>query len=137
MKKKNINKFSIIVKTDPDIDSLSMYPSFVPEMLLDSSYKALYKGYLKEGKIIFNGENFPHPYMFDFYEEKNGGTDKFFIDNGVTELSLSFKPNKGEINISDTFKSITQKEYEELKKLGLDEVNKLLKKKKNLKTGHI
>lgn len=122
------NIFEVIVKTDTDIDSLSMAPSRVFQRFLDTTYASLYKGYFKNGSVSFKGEKLPHPYMFDFYEEKNGPSDKFFVDNGITEVYVGYKSDNGKIKIENKFKSITQTEYEELKTLGLKEVDSLWEK---------
>lgn len=123
------NIFEVIVKTDTDIDSLSMAPSMVHKKFLDTSFNFLYKGHLKNGSVNFKGEPLPHPYMFDFFEEQNGLSEKFFVDNGTTEISLNFK-NKKNITIPNEFKSTSQIEYEELKILGLNEVDSLRKMSK-------
>lgn len=122
----NDSVFEVVIKTDTD--SLSMYPSMVSEKFLDTSYTSLFKGYLKNGEINFKGKKLPHPFMFDFFEEKHGLSDKFFLDNGRTEVSVSFKTEIGKIKINDKFKSKSQTEYEELKTLGLNEVDSLIKK---------
>tara|TARA_R110002124_G_C8931680_1_gene512071 strand:+ start:932 stop:2068 length:1137 start_codon:yes stop_codon:yes gene_type:complete len=124
------NIFEVIIKTDTDIDSLSMAPSMVSKKFLDTIYTFLFKGHLKNGSVSFKGEKLPHPYMFDFFEEKNGLSDKFFIDNGITEVHVSYMTDKGEIKIDNKFKSKAQTEYEELKILGLKEVDILWKKSK-------
>lgn len=126
------NVFEVIIKTDIDTDSLSMYPSMVSEKFLETSYASLFKGHLKNGIVSFTGKKLPHPYMFDIFEEKNGLSDKFFIDNGITEVFVSYKTNKGKINIDNKFKSKAQTEYEELKALGLNEVDSLLEKSRTL-----
>lgn len=124
------NAFEVIITTDNDIDSLSMYPSMVSKKFLDTSYTSLFKGHLKNGVISFIGEKLPHPYMFDILEEKNGLSDKFFVDNGITEVSVSYKTNKGEIKINNKFKSKAQTEYEELKTLSLNKIDSLRKNSK-------
>jgi thiol-disulfide isomerase/thioredoxin len=118
--------FEVVVKTDAD--SLSMYPSSVSKRFLDTSYTSLFNGYLKNGEITFKGRKPPYPYMFDFFEEEYGQSDKFFVDHGRTEVSVSFKTEKGKIKIED--KSKTQLEYEELKALGLNEVDSLMNESK-------
>jgi thiol-disulfide isomerase/thioredoxin len=120
--------FEVIIKTDTDIDSLSMYPSAVTKKFLDTNYASLFKGYLKNRTVSFKGKKLPHPYMFDILEETNGLSDKFFVDNGTTEVSVSYNTTKGEINIDNKFKSKAQTEYEELKRLGLKEVDSLWEK---------
>ncbi len=103
------NVFEVIIKTDTDIDSLSMYPSMVSEKFLDTSYASLFKGHLKNGSVSFTGKKLPHPYMFDIFEEKNGLSDKFFIQNGLTEVSVSYKINKGKINKENPSKIADEK----------------------------
>lgn len=70
--------------------------------------------------------------MFDILEEKNGLSDKFFIENSKTEILLDFKDKINTIHIPANFKSKAQVEYEELKKLGLKEVENLYKKTKTV-----
>jgi len=118
--------FEVVVKTDAD--SLSMYPSSVSKRFLDTSYTSLYNGYLKNGQITFKGKKPLYPYMFDFFDEQYGQSDKFFVDHGRTEVSVSFKTEKGKVKIEN--KSKTQIEYEELKTLGLNEVDSLMHKAK-------
>jgi peroxiredoxin len=123
--KNDSSVFEVVVKTDTD--SLSMYPSMVSEKFLDTSYTSLFKGYLKNGEISFKGKKLPHPFMFDFFEENYGLSDKFFVDNGKTEVSVSFTTEIGKIKINNKFKSKSQTEYEELKTLGLNELDSLRK----------
>jgi len=130
--KVDVNSFEVIITSDTDIDSLSMYPSMVSEKFLDTSYASLFKGHLKNGSVSFKGSKPPHPYMFDIYEEENGLSDKFFIQNGLTEVSVSYKTNKGKINIDNKFKSKAQTEYEELKILGLEKMDSLWRKSKTV-----
>jgi thiol-disulfide isomerase/thioredoxin len=124
------NVFEIVIKTDNDIDSLSMYPSMVSKKFLDTIYASLFKGYLKNGSVSFTGKKLPHPYMFDILEEKNGFSDKFFVDNGTTKVFIDFKDKNNTIHIPAKFKSKAQTEYEELKTLGLKKIDSLRRKSK-------
>lgn len=124
----DVSSYNIIIKTDSDIDSLSMYPDMVPMKFLDTNYTSLFKGYLKNGEVIFTSKKLPHPYMFNILEEKKGISDMFFVDNGTTEISLSYTNYKGKISIQNELKSKSQIEYEELKILGLNEIDSLREK---------
>ena len=117
------NEFEILIKTESKSDSLSMYPSFVSENLLDSTHSILFKGAIKDGEVNFKGNKPDHPVMFDIMDLKIGRlSDKFFIDNGATELSVSFVNKDTKVFISEETKSKTQKEYEVLKREGLDQI---------------
>lgn len=122
------NEFEVVIKTESKTDSLSMYPSFVSEKFLDSTYTMLFKGRIQNGIVNFKGNKPPHPVMFDIFDENIGLSDKFFLDNGSTELSVSFVNKDKKVIISDNKKSKTQKEYEFLKKKGLDSIENLRSK---------
>ncbi|WP_370390008.1 TlpA family protein disulfide reductase [uncultured Winogradskyella sp.] len=126
------SNFEVIINTNPDIDSLSMYPSMVPKTFLDTTYPSLFKGQLKNGAVTFTASKLPHPYMFDIYVDGKGLSDKFYVDNGTTEVFLDFE-NKSNIEIPMEFKSKTQIEYEDLKDFGLNEIDSLRKKAKTAK----
>jgi len=122
------NEFEVIIKTESMTDSLSMYPSFVSEKFLDSTYTMLFKEPIQRGIVKFKGDKPPHPVMFDILDDNIGLSDKFFIDNGSTELSVSFLNEDKKVIVSDNKKSKTQKEYELLKIKGLDSIENLRSK---------
>ena len=122
------NEFEVVIKTESKTDSLSMYPSIDFERFLDSTYKIFFKGQVQNGIVNFKGNKPPHPIMFDILDENVGLSDKFFIDNGSTELFVSFINKDKKVIISDNKKSKTQKEYELLKKEGLDSIENLRSK---------
>jgi peroxiredoxin len=123
--KQENNYFNVKIKTETKSDSLSMYPSFVSEKFLDSSYSMLFKAKIENGTVEFRGNKPSHPIMFDILDMNYGFSEKFFIDGGSTELFVSFANNDKEIVIPDKLKSKSQKEYESLKEYGLDSLNKL------------
>ena len=123
-KNKMDKEFEVIIKTEAKIDSLSMYPSFVSEKFLDSTYSMLFKGPVEGGIVNFKGKKPPHPVMFDILADKIGLSDKFFIDGGLTQLSVSFVNKDKKVIITDK-KSKTHKEYELLKSKGLDSIDNL------------
>lgn len=122
------NEFEVVIKTESKTDSLSMYPSIDFEKFLDSTYKITFKGQVQNGIVNFKGNKPPHALMFDILDENVGLSDKFFIDNGSTELFVSFVNKDKKVIISDNKKSKTQKEYELLKKEGLDSIENLRSK---------
>ena len=122
------NEFEVVIKTESKTDSLSMYPSIDFERFLDSTYKIFFKGQIQNGIVNFKGNKPIHPVMFDILDENVGLSDKFFIDNGVTELFVSFVNKDKKVIISENKKSKTQKEYELLKKKGLDSIENLRSK---------
>jgi thiol-disulfide isomerase/thioredoxin len=122
------NEFEVVIKTESKTDSLSMYPSFDAEKFLDSTYTMSFKGRIQNGVVNFKGNKPSHSVMFDILDENIGLSDKFFIDNGSTELSVSFLNEDTKVIISDNKKSKTQKEYELLKKEGLDSIENLRSK---------
>jgi thiol-disulfide isomerase/thioredoxin len=122
------NKFEVVIKTLAKTDSLYMGPSFVSEKFLDSTYTMFFKGRNENGIVNFKGNKPPHPVMFDIFDENVGLSDKFFIDNGSTELLVSFVNEDKKVIISDNKTSKTQKEYELLKKQGLDSIENLRSK---------
>jgi thiol-disulfide isomerase/thioredoxin len=119
------NEFEIFISTEGKTDSITMYPHIVSEKLLDSSYSMLFKGSIEDGKVNIRGKKPPHPVMFDIGTKNLGFSDIFFIANGFTELFVSFVDYNNKVIISDETKSETQKEYELLKKTGLDSINDL------------
>ena len=123
--KQENNHFNVKIKTETKSDSLSMYPSFVSEKFLDSSYSMLFKAKIENGTVEFSGNKPSHPIMFDIFDMNYGLSEKFFIDGGSTELFVNFAKNNKEIVIPDKLKSQSQKEYESLKEYGLDSLNKL------------
>jgi len=123
--KQENNYFNVKIKTETKSDSLSMYPSFVSEKFLDSSYSMLFKAKIENGTVEFSGNKPSHPIMFDIFDMNYGLSEKFFIDGGSTELFVNFAKNNKEIVIPDKLKSQSQKEYESLKEYGLDSLNKL------------
>ncbi|WP_055446056.1 TlpA family protein disulfide reductase [Lacinutrix mariniflava] len=126
--KKEVNEFEVIIKTDAKTDSLSMYPSFVSKKFLDTTYPFLFKSAIKNGLVNFKGKKLSHPIMFDLLVDGDGLSEKFFIDNGTTELTVSFLDKDKKVIINSKTKSKAQKEYESLKKNGLDSIESLYKK---------
>jgi len=122
------NEFEIIIKTDAKTDSLSMYPSFVSKKFLDTTYTFLFKGAIKNGLVNFKGKKLSHPIMFDLLVDGEGFSEKFFIDNGNTELTVNFLDKDKKVIINPKMKSNAQKEYESLKINGLDSIESLYKK---------
>ena len=123
--KESNTEFEVVIKTDADTDSLSMYPSFVSKKLLDSTYTMLFKGQVQNGVVNIKGNKPSHPIMFDIFANNFGMSDKFFIDNGSTDLYVSFVNKDKKVIIPNDKKSKTQKEYEILKKQGLDSIDSL------------
>lgn len=101
-----------------------MYPNFVSEKFLDSSYSMPLKGKIENGTVEFSLNKPSHPMMFDIFDMNFELSEKFFID-GSTEFFVSFANNDKDIIISNKLKSKSQKEYEALKENGLDSLNKM------------
>lgn len=125
------NEFEVVIKTEAKSDSLSMYPSAIKRKFLDTTYTYLYKGAIKNGLVNFKGSKPSHPIMFDFIADGLGLSEFFFIDNGTTELSVSFLNNDKRVIIPSSSKSNAQKEYELLKKIGLDSIKSLYQQAKS------
>jgi len=122
------NEFEVVINTESKTDSLSMYPCIDFERFLDSNYKIFFKGQIQNGIVNFKGNKPSHPVMFDILDENVGLSNKFFIDSGTTELFVSFVNKDKKVIIPDNKKSKTQKEYELLKKEGLDSIENLRSK---------
>lgn len=121
-KKNAYHSFEVIVETDSKTDSIFMYPSYIRQSFLDSTYTYLFKGSLQDAKVRFNGNKPAHPVMFDFLSISKGLSEKFFVENGTTLLFVTFENDTKNVVIEPKMKSDAQKEYEELKKNGLDSI---------------
>ncbi len=103
-----------------------MSPSWISKNLLDSTFTMLYKGRMEGGVVNFKGNKPSHPVMFNLYAKNIGFSDIFFIDNGFTELSVRYVNKDKKVTVRNEMKSKTQKEYEALKREGLDSIENLL-----------
>ncbi|MDP5100635.1 MAG: TlpA family protein disulfide reductase [Nonlabens sp.] len=118
------NHFQVIVKANIEANALSMYPSQVQEKFLDATYTFLYHDAVVDGRIHFKGSKPSYPVMFDFLVQGEGLSDKFFVENGTTELTVDFKNSDQNVFIAPSNMSQAQKEYEILKSQGLKAIEK-------------
>ncbi len=105
-----------------DVDSIGIYPGFIKKDFLDGSFN--FQNNVDNGSFKIKG-SIAHPFMFNFISRKTGISRPFFIEQGKTDLNISFLNNDRDVHISEITKSSTQKEYEKLKSKNLDSLKTL------------
>ena len=124
---KNDKSFELNGKTSRDIDSISIYPSFIQREFVDSAFYNL-TSKVDSRKFVFKGK-MPYPHIMNLYY-KGGFSSPFFLEEGKTDVSINFEDGR-DVSFIGVVRSSTQKEYELLKTSKLDSIYNNLKKSSN------
>ncbi|BFP40869.1 TlpA disulfide reductase family protein [Flavobacteriaceae bacterium GF1] len=121
--------FEIQGKMEADLDSIHIYPGFISKKFLDTTLYD-FSSIVEKGNFSFKGKA-PYPQMMNLHSPKIGISTPFFIEGGDTHLSVSFINRDRKVQISESTKSRTQKEYELLVSTKLDSIYQNLKHSKS------
>ncbi|UOY08571.1 AhpC/TSA family protein [Muricauda sp. SCSIO 64092] len=121
--------FEIHGKMEANLDSVHVYPGFISKKFLDTTLYD-FSSIVDKGNFSFKGKA-PYPQMMNLHSPKIGISTPFFIEEGYTNLSVSFINRDRKVQISENTKSQTQKEYELLVSTKLDSIYQNIKHSKS------
>lgn len=116
---KQDSSFEVQGKVLADIDSIGMYPGFVSKKLIDTTL-FVFSSKVENGEFVIKGE-MPYPHMLNLHSPKVGMSYPFFVEKGITNISISFESSP-EVRFLDESMSSTQLEYELLLRTKLDSI---------------
>lgn len=128
--KKRDTSFEIRGVTSSDADSIGLYPGDVDRDFIDPALYRFKKSKVINGEFVFKHE-IPYPYIMSLYSTKGGYVPKFFIEPGITELSVMFPKYPEEAVFLKGSMSPTQKEYDLLRTTKLDPIKEAWWQSKN------
>ena len=121
--------FEIKGKLKADLDTIHIYPGLIAKKFLDTTLYN-FSSPVDTGNFSFQGLA-PYPQMMNLHSPKVGISTPFFIEEGITDLSLSFMDGDRKVQISESTKSQTQKEFELLVSSKLDAIYQKIRSSKS------
>ncbi len=121
---KTYDSFELRVVASSEIDSISLWPSWVDKEFVDTTlFNDISKS--NNGEFVFKGK-MPYPHIMQLYAYDTGASKDFFIEKGNTTISVAFQDYDQDPEFSGGSKSRTQREYEYLRKTNLSPIKEAL-----------